>query len=279
METDLALHRWAQALFSFMVMGLRTNHVLAQALRDELRLEKRLTPEDITAILERPGIMASATRCGNHDEAAARQHIVDLYCAVASCSHVGDIRDSWQRILSGRVEMVDEVQRCWRKKFILPSLGEFKVYYTAKCLKTRFGDIEVRSVVGSNLRPDRNSGAFATVYSSKLAANLGRVDLDLLLAQILEAVKNKLTLMHAGALAAVLTEEIIEHVLCECTKARRLRNRMLTRGGKTTEPLPMDATMAPIAATIAETVEARPLARPLRRLLLRRGSLDTRVLP
>ena len=100
MEVDLALHQWAQALFNFMVMGLRTNHVMAQALRDELRIHKRLPPEDIKAILERPGIMASATRMGNDEEETTRTHIIDLYNAVVASDRLEDIRDSWQKILN-----------------------------------------------------------------------------------------------------------------------------------------------------------------------------------
>ena len=104
MELDIRL----MITLGGMLVSVVASFVLTRAKCVELE-------EDIKAILERPGIMASATRLGNDKEETTRTHIIDLYNAVVASDRLEDIRDSWQKILSGRVEIVGEVLRSGKK--------------------------------------------------------------------------------------------------------------------------------------------------------------------
>ena len=222
MEKDLILHRYAQATLSLMFMAARCNRKMAIALNSTLRTDKQLPAKEVETLLEEGGSMASATRLGNESVLNARQSLVRLYMDISRANEYEQLEAWWATILSGGAEMIAAVQRTFRKRFPLPGLGDFKVYFVAKCLRHRFVSIRMRSLVGSNLKPDREMGAFQMLFTSRLAHNLGRADLDASMGHITESFRQELVTIGEHALSALLDTEIIEHCLCEWVKARRV---------------------------------------------------------
>ena len=105
-------------------------------------------------------------------------------------------------------------------------LGDFKLYFVDKCLRSRLPNVHVRTVVGTNLRLDRESDAFANLFATKLSSQLARGDVDMLLTGVSTEVKKNLTYNMDHALAAVLDDDVVEHSCCEWVKAKRVRHKL-----------------------------------------------------
>ena len=110
-------------------------------------------------------------------------------------------------------------------------------YFIGKCLRSRFNKINLRPVVGPNLRPVSGTGAFVEICNVRLAENLGRADCDLILADIAAQIETKLVTYGEVALVAILDGEIVEHLLCEWYKALRVRKHWRASVGQLARPL------------------------------------------
>lgn len=229
-EKDVCLGKWRQATFSCLVMGVRCNKIMANALASDFRLESRLDDAQLDAILSKEGIMASATKLGNESVKDAPVSIKKLYQTFIEEDEGGDdgevgidLAKSWCHILSGEVEANKEMMVRWREEYDIFGFGEFKAYFIAKVLRNRFPRMKVRGVVGPNLRPDRGTGAFVELFDVKLSESQARADLDSLLQIVSRALVEDLRAMNQAALIGILDDEIVEHTLCEYFKALRIK--------------------------------------------------------
>ena len=161
--------------------------------------------------------LVSATKLGNDTSDTARTNVISLYKCIrdATPEQLLKITETWQAILSGEREAVCAVQKVFKHEFPLHMLGDFKIYFVAKCLRTRYTAMHVKPVVGSNLKPDREHGAFQSLYAVRLASNLCSSDLDILMDNIHRNFIQKLISINEAPLASMVDVEITEHACCE----------------------------------------------------------------
>jgi len=234
-ELALAKGDFHQAAFDMLVMGVRCNKVMATALRHDLLLSRRLAPGEVKDILNRPGVMSSCTKLGNCSVEEGRVHIRDLYSIMSEENLFGHdkvhdrhpsqdaVADVLAALLQGRLEFTVGLGAIRQRYPFLYGLGDFKKYFVGKCLRSRFPQVNVRTVVGTNLAPDRDSGAFNALFQTPLAANLAKTTLAALLDIVTKSLADSLARRGDALLRFVVDADVAEHACCEYIKARWVR--------------------------------------------------------
>ena len=171
--------------------------------------------------------MVSCTKLGNASVRDSRKQIMRLYAKMSSGTCRFDFQSWLTDVLEGRVEFTTGFARVKRLFPFVFGLGTFKLYYIGKCLRSRVPTVVVRKMVGTNLEPERESGAFNLLFARKLAADLSTADLIALLAHIEQRLVALLSQQRQTPLLASICDlDVTEHACCEYVKACRIRDKL-----------------------------------------------------